>query len=68
MEDVATVSLEQVEFLLMQNGSMLETISNQLAENSELLLHIYVCQLFVLGVVGAIFVLFLLYKLIKAFY
>lgn len=68
MEETATVSLEQVEFLLMQNGSMLETLSTQLAENSELLLRIYTCQLFAIGVVGAVGVLFLLYKFLKAFY
>ena len=66
--DTTTVSLEQVEFLLMQNGTMLEGISNSLAENSELLLRIYTCQLFAIGVLGAIGVLFLLYKFLKAFY
>lgn len=66
--ETATVSLEQVEFLLMQNGTMLETISTKLAENSELLLRIYTCQLFAIGVIGAIGVLFLLYKFLKAFY
>lgn len=66
--ETVTVSLEQVEFLLMQNGSMLETISTQLAENSELLLRIYACHLFAIGVIGAVGVLFLLYKFLKVFY
>lgn len=68
MEEVTTVSLEQVEFLLLQNGTLLEQLSTQLAENSELLLRIYVCQLFAIGVCGAVGVLFLLYKFLKAFY
>lgn len=68
MEDVTTVSLEQVEFLLMQNGTLLEQTTTKLAENGELLLRIYTCQLFAIGVIGAVGVLFLLYKFLKAFY
>lgn len=66
--ETATVSLEQVEFLLLQNGSLLEQLSTQLAEHSELLLRIYICQLFAIGVFGAVGVLCLLYKFLKAFY
>lgn len=55
MEEIApVVSLETVEYLL--------------AENTELLLHIYTAQLFVIGVGGACFVVFLLYKFLRKFY
>lgn len=58
----------QVEFLLMQNGSLLEQISTQLAENGELLLRIYTCQLYAIGVIAAVGVLFMLYRFLKLFY
>lgn len=42
----------------------LETL---LAQNNELLLHIYAFQLFAIGVIGAVFVCFLLYKFLRKF-
>lgn len=45
--------------------SALETL---LAQNNNLLLHVYAYQLFLVGVVGAVAVVFLLYKFIKQFY
>lgn len=39
-----------------------------LATNNELLLRIYTTQLFVVGVLGAVFVLFLLYKFLRKFF
>lgn len=61
MNETPVVSLEQVETLL----SNIEILT---AQNSELLLRIYTCQLFAIGVIGAIGVLFLLYKFLKGFY
>lgn len=46
----------------------LETVETLLAQNTELLLRIYTCQLFAIGVVGALLVVFLLYKFLRKFY
>ena len=46
----------------------LETVESLLAQNTELLLRIYTAQLFVIGVVGALLVVFLLYKFLRKFY
>ena len=43
------------------------TIERLLTESNQLLLHIYACQLFVVGVVGASVVCFLLYKFLRKF-
>lgn len=61
MNETPVISVEQIETLLTN----IEILS---AQNGELLLHIYAVQLFAIGVVGACFVLFLLYKFLKAFY
>lgn len=45
--------------------SSLETL---VAQNNELLLHIYSAQLFVIGVCGASLVIFLLYKFLRKFF
>lgn len=44
------------------------TIELLLAENNDLLAHVYATQLFVIGVVGASLVLFLLYKFLRKFF
>lgn len=44
------------------------TISDLLVQNNELLLHIYTALLFLIGVSGAVFVVFLLYKFLRKFF
>lgn len=49
----------------MMDISTLETL---VAQNNELLLRVYTCQLFVIGVAGASIVIFLLYKFLRKFF
>lgn len=49
----------------MENLSTLEALAVQ---NNELLLRIYVTLLVVIGVGGAVFVLFMLYKFLRKFF
>lgn len=60
-ENITSVDLTQLENLVAQNGEKLH-------ETSDLLLHIYTAQLFVIGVVGACFVVFLLYRFLRKLY
>lgn len=46
----------------------LVNLENLVAQNGTLLAQIYTAQLFVIGVVGAGVVLFLLYKFLRKFY
>lgn len=43
-------------------------LENLLIENNQILTHIYALMLWFTGVLGALFVLFLIYKFIKLFY
>lgn len=52
----------------METTLSLEALETLMAQNNELLTRIYINQLFVIGVVGALFVLFVLYNFIKKFY
>lgn len=61
MEEVNSISLEQVESLLADGNELL-------GDAIEILLHIYNAQLFVIGTVTAVLVLLLLYKSIKVLY
>lgn len=47
---------------------MEQSIEALMLQNNELLAHIYALQLFVVGVVGAVFVLVLLYKFLRKFF
>lgn len=44
------------------------TLETLVAQNNELLMHIYTAQLIVIGVAGASLVIFLLYKFIRKFF
>lgn len=44
------------------------TLEVLLVQNNELLAQIYVAQLYVIGVVAGVFVLFLLYKFLRLFF
>lgn len=46
----------------------LSTLEPLVVQNNELLLRIYIVQLFVLGVAGAGLVIFLLYKFLRKFF
>lgn len=46
----------------------IEPLIEQMVMSNELLARVYSAQLFVIGVVGAVGVLFLLYRFIKTFY
>lgn len=46
----------------------IEPLIEQMVMSNELLARVYSAQLFVIGVVGAVGVLFLLYRFIKSFY
>lgn len=46
----------------------LAQVETLLAQNVDLLLHIYTAQLFVIGITGACLVIFLLYKFLRKFY
>lgn len=52
----------------MENTISIETLETLLAQNNELLLHIYALQLWAVGIAGALFVLFLLYNFLRKFF
>lgn len=59
---------ETVEISNTQLIEFLTTSLEPLVQQNELLLRLYTGQLFVIGVSGAILVLFLLYKFVRSFY
>lgn len=74
MEEITlTVDLTLIESLLTRNNSLLGSINlsnleTLLAENVVLTKQLYVAVLFIIGVAGASFVLFLLYKFLRKFF
>ena len=52
----------------MESELLLTDLIDLVAQQNELIASLYANSLFVIGVVSAIFVLFLLYKVIRIFY